>query len=535
MVSASALVGCAATTSAARPTDATRPLTATATTEAPLPAATVAAEEKVTEVDRPVGWADASHGNDVEPDYGVVFARDRIQKIALTIAPADWEAMQANMVELLGPRGSGMGRDRGVPPLRPGAEGTRPGMDGQSVAQPGVLGEGGPRVFGPGAVAPGAGGAPDLVSDNPMWVPATLTFDGHSWTRVGVRYKGNSTLRSSWSSGQINLPLKFDFDEFEDDYPEIDDQRFYGFKQLSLANNTRDAAYVREALAYELLAEAGLPASRTAFYEISLDHGEGSVSLGLYTVIEVVDDTVVARHFGNDDGNIYEADGPAASLREGTRAQIKSSFLKENHEKEADWSDIEALYTALHASSRLSDPAAWRAGLEAVFDVDAFLKWLGLSAVLQHWDSYGAMAHNYYLYGESDSGRLHWISWDHNEVLGSAGVGPVGAEDAGRVARPPIRGNVSLDKADVSDDWPLIRYLLDDAVYYAAYVGHLRALSEGPLTADALTQRCERLAAVVAPYAAAHGERARFESAVDELSVRVRDRAAALATFVASH
>jgi hypothetical protein len=46
------------------------------------------------------------------------------------------------------------------------------------------------------------------------------------------------------------------------------------------------------------LEEAGLPAAETAFCEVILDYGEGPVTLGLYTVIEVVDDTVVERYFG---------------------------------------------------------------------------------------------------------------------------------------------------------------------------------------------------------------------------------------------
>ena len=80
------------------------------------------------------------------------------------------------------------------------------------------------------------GGGGDFTSENPMWVAATITFEGKTWTHVGVRYKGNSSLKSSWSQGTLKLPFKLDFDEFEDDFSEIDDQRFYGFKQLSLAN-----------------------------------------------------------------------------------------------------------------------------------------------------------------------------------------------------------------------------------------------------------------------------------------------------------
>ncbi|MCB0028083.1 MAG: CotH kinase family protein, partial [Anaerolineales bacterium] len=44
---------------------------------------------------------------------------------------------------------------------------------------------------------------------------------------------------------------------------------------------------------------------------------------------------------------------------------------------------------ALHADSRTSDPAAWRAELETLFNVPDFLHWLALSAAIQHWDTYG--------------------------------------------------------------------------------------------------------------------------------------------------
>src|SRR5690606_23240726 len=130
-------------------------------------------------------------------------------------------------------------------------------------------------------------------------------------------------------------------------------------------------------------------------------------------------DTAVERVFGSDDGNIYEADGTAVSLAEGTFESIPDSFQKENNEDEADWSDIEALYTALHSDLRQSDPAAWQAALEAVFDVDTFLHWLAINTVIENWDTYGGASHNYYLYNDPATGQLTWIPWDHNEALKS--------------------------------------------------------------------------------------------------------------------
>jgi spore coat protein CotH len=206
------------------------------------------------------------------------------------------------------------------------------------------------------------------------------------------------------------------------------------------------------------LQDAGLPVAETAFYEVTLDYGEGPVTLGLYTVIEVVDDTVVDRYFGSDDGNIYEGEGSAAGFAASSYDQIEDSFQKENNEDEADWNDIEALFEVLHSDERISDPAAWRADLESIFNIDAFLKWLAISAIIQHWDAYGNMSHNYYLYDDPETGQLTWISWDHNMAM-SAGMG-----SGNRRGGPGSQG-VSLDKAEIGEEWPLIRFLLDDAIY----------------------------------------------------------------------
>lgn len=365
-----------------------------------------------------------------------------------------------------------------------------------------------------------------MTPENPEWVEAIIEFQGNTWTHVGVRYKGNSSLTSGWNSGQSKLPIKLDFDEFEDEYPEIDDQRFYGFKQLSLANGFSDDSFLRDAATSEILAEAGLPVAETAFYEVVLDYGEGPVSLGLYTVIEVVDDTVVDRVFGSDDGNIYEADGPAATFAASTVAQIESSFEKENNEDDADWSDIEALFDMLHADERTTDPATWRAGLETIFDVDGFLEWLAISAVIEHWDAYGNMSHNYYLYNDPDSGQLTWISWDHNMAMWEGGNGGGG--------RGPGNQEVSLDKAEIDDNWPLIRFLLDDPVYYERYLDYLAETIEGPFNADEMAELYQQMADLIAPYAAADVGAEAFEAAVQQLIEHAYQRADDVEAFLAS-
>lgn len=488
---------------------------------------------------RPAGWHEASHSNEVDPNYAVVFPVDQVNQMTITISAENWAAMQADMTELFGVRSTQDARG-GFDPPQPRSPLAAPAQPisplTATIAAPGPRN---PRVGGPpnGRMGGPGGMGGDFTTENPMWVTATIGFAGETWTNVGVRYKGNSSLRSAWHSNTLKLPFKLDFDEFEDTYPAIKNQRFHGFKQLSLANNLQDDSYLRDALTYDLLDAAGLVAAETAFYEVILDYGEGPTSLGVYTMIEVMDDTVIGRYFDDDGGNIYEGDGRAASFAKGTFDQIETSFQKENNEDEADWSDVEALYTLLHSEERLTDPVTWRADLEQLFAVDTFLEWLAISAVIEHWDSYGAMPHNYYLYHDPATDLLTWISWDHNLVLGAGGGGVRAGNQPPRANGGPASGgprpNTALDKADIDANWPLIRYLLDDPVYYEQYVAELAATLDDRFVPAEVTAQVEAYADLLAPYAAAEAGEAEFDAAVQALIDHIERRYETVEAFLA--
>ncbi len=490
------------------------------------------------EIARPEGWTEETHGNKAEPNYEVVFPQDMVNQIKITISPENWKVMQSNMAELFGAPGTqqqggqpGVGGARPEAGILPDRGGFIPGTG--NVTQGRLPGFGGELPD--GGVAPdvrpqGIPGLADMTPENPAWIPATIEFNGLTWTNVGVRYKGNSSLRSGWSSDTLKLPLKLDFDEFEDEYPEIDNQRFYGFKQLSMSNSFSDSTYMHDALAADILADAGLVAAETAWYEVIIDYGDGPVNLGLYIMIEAIDDTVIDRYFSDDSGNIYEADGSGVSLAQGTLTQIESSFQKENNEVEADWSDIEELYKILHSTSRTSDRVAWRENLESVFDVDFFLEWLSISAIIQHWDTYGSMSHNFYLYHDPATGLLTWISWDHNQVLAGGGMGA----RAGRVVAGIRAGStLSLNRNEVTQQWPLVRFLLDDPVYYDLYIEYLEEMISGAFNPDILSGKCQEMEKLIAPYIAGSDQSA-FESAVQELINRIHERYQTTADFLES-
>jgi hypothetical protein len=181
------------------------------------------ATDRDEEIVRPEGWGEETHSKQTEPNYDVVFPQDKVNQITITIDPESWEAMQAKMVELYGESGRGQqGPGRGFPedgerPLPPVSEnGEMP--EGFPMPGEGQLPPQGERPEGGGPGGPGFGGGGSFGRDNPMWVTATLEFEGNTWTNVGIRYKGNSSLMSSWNSGSSKLPLKLDFDEFYERY-----------------------------------------------------------------------------------------------------------------------------------------------------------------------------------------------------------------------------------------------------------------------------------------------------------------------------
>lgn len=460
--------------------------------------------------------ADLNIQNAGDTDFDTVFPQDKVNEITITISPENYQTMLDDMTDLYGEQGSGTGLR-----AEPGA-GRDPQGDFPSAPEGGRGGQ--PPQ---GANFPGGGGGMQMESDseNPVWVEAQVTFNGENWDHIGFRYKGNSSLRSTWSIGSEKLPFKLDFDQYEDDYPETEDQRFFGFKQLTFSSNFHDDSFLREKISADLFREAGVPSAHTAFYAVSLDYGEGPVYLGLYTAVEVVDDTVIETQFRLDTGNVYKPEGAGATFAAGSFNE--TNFDKETNQDQEDYSDILALFDKLHATTRTTDPETWREELESVFDVDGFLNWLAVNTLIQNWDTYGVMQHNYYLYNDPVSELLVWIPWDNNESLKSS---------------QGLRSALSLSLNEVKDNWPLISYLRDDPVYYQKYLAYLESALESVVIPTELADRFQYYHDLISPYVKAESPEntlinslAAFERSVDELNNHIQSRVTSAEDFLSAN
>ena len=387
------------------------------------------------DVERPEHWSTASHCRGAAPDYNLLFDDTKVDRIDILVSRENYEFTQDDLQSRAG-------------------------------------------IIGP----------PGSNPESPPWVPVTIEHGGRIWTNVAMRYKGNSSLAFPTQQGRKKIGFRLSFDRYEDEHPEILDQRFYGFKKMTFSSGFLDPSLIREKLAADIFRAAGLASARGAFVRIFIEYGEGPVYMGLYTMIEDPSNKFLDSQFENGTGNLYKPEGEGARL-----ATFREQDLhKKTNEEEGDFSDIQAMIEALNAPR--TDPAAWRRELETHFDVRSFLKYLALNQAMMDWDTYGRMDQNYYLYQDiANDRRLTWIPWDLNETFMNRG--PASAQD--------------IHLVEISADWPLIRFLLDDPIYKEAYYDALRESSENEFSRDFIVTRIEAYHALIAPYVVGeNGERA---------------------------
>lgn len=256
---------------------------------------------------------------------------------------------------------------------------------------------------------------------NPLsnqYLQADMVYeDGlHSDTilNIGFRLRGNTSRFSRKKS------FKISFNTF------VSGRRYQGVKKLNLNGMHNDPTLVREKFFYRIWQKAGMPERRSVFVKLFInDH-----YMGLYTGLEEMDKDWLQRVMGNNAGNLYKCTYPADLVylgpEQNSYKSVQSSastggraYSLETNEAEDDYSDLVQL------CARLQDPvsASFQQNIQAILDVDGFLKALAFEIACGHWDDYAFNKNNYFLYRNSGSGRFHFISYDGDNTFGIDWVG----------------------------------------------------------------------------------------------------------------
>ena len=221
-----------------------------------------------------------------------------------------------------------------------------------------------------------------------------------------------------------------------------------GMTCINLKSMYNDPSQMREALAWRLFRQAGVPAARHTYAKLAFD----STYYGLFSVIEQVDKRFLKDHFGdNHRGNLYKAycgDVGCATLEHRTspdgddsgRQYYKAGGddrtyrLKTNEDDPgvSTYDDLAQFIAAINGTrlgggEECFDTDAFRESVDDIMNAHAFLRWAAVNLLLGSWDNYYATPSNYYLY---NSGRLGaeddvmgspyftFIPWDYDNCLG---------------------------------------------------------------------------------------------------------------------
>jgi spore coat protein H len=323
-----------------------------------------------------------------------------------------------------------------------------------------------------------------------QYVLAAFWFDGEIVPDVAVRPKGVSSLQFVVPSENPRLSLKVDFNLFNSV------RAFRGLKKLNFHNGFRDPTLIRECLAYELFAQMDIPAPRVSLVDLWVN----DTHLGLYTQVEQVDKTFLRRYFNRDDGNLYKPIMPASFLdwTEEDLEQQRTDFaaiLKGDHldmmrlRTNERFPDNTALFHFLDVLNNEPDET-FPTEIEKVLDVDETLRFLAVSTIIVHLDSYLGRGGNYYLY-EVD-GKFTIIPWDLNETFGTYKCGMPRSNIINLYIDEPTCGPLS--------ERPLIKRLLSHQPYLDNYHGYLESLLNEPFEVDRMEAHIDEVADLVRPF-----------------------------------
>ena len=306
--------------------------------------------------------------------------------------------------------------------------------------------------------------------DRPFqYVKCTVKFGDEVYKNVGLRFKGNS----SSSVRGLKKSYKFKFDEFKK-------QDFHGFKKLNFSNGFKDPSMLREKLAYDLLSEAGVPASRATFAKLylTIDGHYDAEYLGLYTLVEQVDKVFLKERFGDTEGCLFKGEGLSDLIYRGDDPR------RYERDYEAKLSKIQQDYSVLIQFIQLLNETpeeSFQTEIENKFNVETFLSWLALNTLLSNLDSYAGTGHNYYLYFNKSTGKSEFIPWDLNEAFGNFQVGS--AQDMMELdiyepyAKPKI----------------LIERILHVPEFKERYIEKIKALIDGPFHQNVMYTKIDEL------------------------------------------
>lgn len=258
------------------------------------------------------------------------------------------------------------------------------------------------------------------------WVEASVTIDGTTYERCGVRLKGNSTIwQVPTGSSASEYPWLVRLDKY------VDGQAHDGVTEIVVRLN-RTASALNEAVSLDLLAKAGL-ASQPWSYAVVSVAGAAPV---LRLIMEQPSDPWVAREFGVA-GILYKAEATSNYDYLGDDPDLYA----ERFDVEAGEDDLTPLIAFLKWANEIDD-AGFATGLGTRLDVPAFATYLALEELIDNYDAIEGPGNNSYLWWDRGGDQMTVVGWDHNLTFGVSNRPGGGGMGRGGRTRPGADGQL---------------------------------------------------------------------------------------------
>lgn len=362
------------------------------------------------------------------------------------------------------------------------------------------------------------------------YIKANVTINGTTIENVGIRAKGNSSLRQvAQDDSTDRYSFKIKFDKY------VKGQTWNGLDKMVVNNMISDASYMKEYLSYDIMSYIGVDAPLFSFANINVN----GKAWGLYLAVEDIDSGYLARA-KNDEGEIYKPNndgnmgaggmgdrqppegmeppsdtvtgtGDANSQTANTRGEGGRGFgrgggmnggtngvsLVYTDDKVSSYSGIfdnartktteEDEQRVVEALKNLNEGT----DLEKYVDVDAVLKYFAAHNVVVNMDSYTSnMGHNYYLY--ENNGKISMLPWDYNMAFGGFQAGSA-SEVVNLAIDTPLSG-VTMEER------PILSKLLEVPEYKAKYHEYLQEIVDGYFANGKFEQTVQTLNNLITDY-----------------------------------
>ena len=319
------------------------------------------------------------------------------------------------------------------------------------------------------------------------YVPCTVEIDGEAFRQVGLRAKGNNSLRLTEEYGLSRYSLKLEFDQF------IDGGNYHGLDKFSLDASFQDNSYLKTCLVYDMMAFMEVPAPLCSYTWVTVN----GQPWGLFLAIEEPEEAFARRNFGPDHGQLYKpdyrslrAENADVALRYINDDPASYPNLFDNAKFDVDEADQARLIEALRVLSTGEN-------LETAVNVDQVLRYFTVQVFVMNWDSYlGHTGHNYFLYEED--GILSILPWDYNLAFGTYALGMTDPIRDPNVllnwpVNTPARGEVMLER-------PLYHNLMKNDDYFARYHAYFDQLLSEYFESGRYETVIRQTQAMIAPY-----------------------------------